>query len=496
MKRNKMFTKYIFFVMLFAFVFTCVVNLGGGVENANIEKTSNVNSLSISNAITEEPATPVPTPVPPAQLGAAVPNDDSNSGIKDAYLYDYLLQAYNNYYGFTTSETKAKQIYVEMFSEMTELDLTKSRVTDLSGLDVLNLENIKVLKLGQNSINEVKADDIKNMFALEVLDLSDNNIKEFVIPTSLTNLKELNLNKNYITKIDISRMNAGKVYLSFNKITSINDITMPRIIYNTDLYVELFNNNILDADAVYTEGLLDNAKIKVELGLQGYGLNYKVVDKDEDKITPVIAKNNKLKFYNSSQYPNLKAVITNVLTNEVVKEISNGSNKITEYSLGVGEYKIAFVDASTGVDMQNTADSYMCAFKGHEGIKVVPTAPTVKFVVKNKEMDTRGKFSGKGLLRATNTNGEGDIYYSIAGGEWVKGNEVELTYGGEYNVKFKVVIGEFGDESSFESEEVIKTVKQSLNPYIPDELMLILIVAIILLLVFIVAPLIAKYAVK
>ena len=40
-----------------------------------------------------------------------------------------------------------------------------------------------------------------------------------------------------ISSIDISGINAGKVYLGFNKFTSITDITFPRVIYNTDLYV-------------------------------------------------------------------------------------------------------------------------------------------------------------------------------------------------------------------------------------------------------------------
>lgn len=495
MNKKKLFTKYIFVVFAFAFIFTLVVSLGGNVANANIEKTMELNtnnSISVKTVVMEEE--PVP-PTPPTNLGGAVPNDESNSGIRDVYLYDYLLQAYNKYYGLTGTD-KAKQIYVEMFSEMTELDLTKARITDLSGLDVLNLENIKVLKLSQNLISEVKAEDIKNLLSLEELDLSDNNLKEFSIPTSLTNLKKLNLNKNYLSAIDISAINVGEVYLSFNKFTSINDVTMPRVIYNTDVYVELFNNNVLDADSVYNQGQLENAKVKVELGLQGYGLNYKVIDSEEEKITPIISKSNKLKFYNSTKYPNLKVVITNVLNNQQVKSIANGENKITEYSLGVGEYKLTYVDSTTDVDMYDYTDSYMCAFKGHDCFKVVPTAPVVKHIVKGKEFDDRAKFSGKGLLKATNVDGEGDLYYSIDGGSWVKGNEVVLDKGGEYVVTFKVVIGELGSDTSFESEQVFKFISQSLNPYIPDAIMILFIIAIIVLMFFVLLPVIVKYTVK
>ena len=99
-------------------------------------------------------------------------------------------------------------------------------------------------------------------------------------------------------------------------------------------------------------------------------------------------------------------------------------------------------------------------------------------------------------MKAYNIDDEGDIYYSIAGGDWVKGDECELKHGGQYNVAFKVVIGTLDSADSYESATVSKYVSQSLNPYIPDIAMLIIVVGIVLLLFFVALPLIIKYVIK
>lgn len=461
-----------------------------GVYNTNkvsayYDETSTINTTS-----------QVATPVPPTEQGGIVAKDET--GINDEWLYQYLLIEYNKYYQLD-QEHEAKQIRVDMFSEMTTIDLsnTNGLIKSLSGLNCLNLENLKVLNVGHNQISSISNDDIKNLLSLEELYLHDNNLTSLTIPTSLTQLKVLNLNKNSIDKIDLSGINNGKVYLSFNKFSSISDITLPRIIYNTDLYLELFNNNITDADELYNSGNVEGGKITVELGLQGVGLNYKANASAEEKVTPIIAKNKAFKFYNSTVYPNMEIGITNILNNQLVKTISNNADtKITEYNLGVGEYKVEYYDKSTNTTMYTPKDKYGCAFKQLDTIKVVPTAPTVKFIIKGKEYDTRSKFSGVGKLKATNPDGEGDIYYSIAGGKWVKGEECQLKRGGQYEVAFKVVVGTLDSQDSFESEIVSMSVSQSLNPYVPDVVMLFIIAIIVLVLFFVALPLIVKYVIK
>lgn len=496
MIKKQVYTRCLLFIFVFALLFTGVFSYNKKTTKVQVAKSEVINVSSTTNVVGESDETVTKTP--PADLGGAVANDQSENGVDDIYLYQYLLKAYNDYYGLTGTDNEAKQIYVEMFSEMTELDLSNANglIKKLTGLNVLNLENIKVLNLGHNQISEISQEDIKNLRSLEELYLYDNNLTELTLPTSLINLKKLNLNNNYISSIDISFMNVGEVYLSFNKFTSIKNISLPRIIYNTDLYVELFNNNILDADNNYLAGIETGGKIKFELGLQGYGLNYKINDANDDKVTPVFSKSSKLKFYNTTKYENLKVVITELYAeNPNVVEIKNATNSITEYSLGIGEYKLEFLDSVSEQTMYDESDPYLCAFKQHDGFKVVPTAPIVKFVVKGKEVDERDKFTGVGTLKATNVDEEGELYYSFNNTDWFKGGEVKLDNGGQYSVSFKVVVGTLGEVGSFESEVVTKHVSQSINPYVPDILMLVIIIAIILLFCFVAVPLIAKYTI-
>lgn len=479
--------------LLIIFIFSVLITMFFQVNNNVLAYNLNVNNEKTqisSENVNAEPE----TPVPPTELGVLVTNDES--GINDSFFYQYLLLAYNNYYGLT-GENRATQIYTEMFANFEELVLTETNglIKSVSGLKYLNLENLKVLNLGRNQISNISIDDLKNLNSLEQLILYDNNLTEFTVPTTLLNLKKLNLNKNYISSIDLSSLNTCEVYLSFNKISTIENITFPRIIYNTNLFVELYNNNILDADEMFVSGNSAEGKIVLELGLQGYGLNYK--NGDENKETPVIPKENKLKFYNSSRYSNMQVKIYNSLTNELVLTIENNlDNVVNTYGLQVGEYKLDYVDKTTGLTMYDYLDEYLCAFKSHDGFKVIPTSPVVKFVVNGKEYDSYGKLNGTAKLVATNVDGDGKIYYKIGNGNWVEGSEVKLDLGGQYSVSFKCVIGEIGSENSYESIAVTKFVQQSLNPYVPDVAMLIIIVVIAVLLFFVALPLIIKYGIK
>ena len=492
--------KYLVLLIVFAIAITLVPT--NFVAFANSEETENGNNTvvvteNVSRMLEGEPLTP------PANLGAPVMNDET--GIDDIYLYQYLLLAYNEHYNLTdknhltetTADDPATQLYVEMFKDFEELTLTNTSytITSLEGLKVLNLENLKVLNVGRNQIEKIEVEDLKDLTSLEELILYDNNLTEITIPSGLTNLKVVNLNKNKLEKFDASLLNVCDVYLSFNRFTDINNVILPRVIYNTDLYVELFNNNITNADDVYTAGTQVEAKIKVELGLQGCGLNSKANEQDVE--ISKIAKNNKIKFYNSEKYSNLKVNIYNGLTGELVKSFVNSAEtKITEFNLEVGEYRVEYVDATSGDSLYDWENEFACAFKTLNQFNVVPTAPVVKFIIKDKEYDSYGKFSGIGKMVATTPDNNGEMFYSINGGEWVKGAEVKLDRGGQYNVAFKYVITDATNNTVYESEVVSKYVSQSLNPYIPDFLVVILLIALMLVLFFVVLPFIIKYGVQ
>ena len=147
--------------------------------------------------------------VPPTNLGAPVLNDET--GVNDVYLYQYLLQAYNQTYGLTdkthqtetTEDDPEIQLYVEMFRDFTELTLTGTNylIESLQGLKVLNLENLKVLNIGKNRIASIDVEDLKHLTSLEELILFDNELTEITIPSGLINLKVVNLNKNKLSSL-------------------------------------------------------------------------------------------------------------------------------------------------------------------------------------------------------------------------------------------------------------------------------------------------------
>ena len=123
---------------------------------------------------------------------------------------------------------------------------------------------------------------------------------------------------------------------------------------------------------------------------------------------------------------------------------------------------------------------------------VIPKSPTVKFIVGGKEYDEYNtKFtSWDAKIVATNNEAEGELYYSISGGEWVKGSEFKLTRGGQYFISFKVVSGELSSNS------VTRQVYMSQNPYVPDLIMLILVGAVLVIMFFVIIPILVKKFIK
>ena len=131
--KKQLFSKCLTFVSIFALALTLIFSYGKNFSKVSVSKA---NAFSVQTVVAEEPGEPV-TPTPPTNLGGAVANDSSSNGIDDIYLYQYLLKAYNDYYGLTGTESEAKQIYVEMFSQMTELNLSNANglIKNVKGLN-------------------------------------------------------------------------------------------------------------------------------------------------------------------------------------------------------------------------------------------------------------------------------------------------------------------------------------------------------------------------
>lgn len=427
------------------------------------------------------------------ELGPVVVNDES--GINDSNFYQLLVGIFNEKYKEASNYVRQSQLRVNMLADVEEINFANMRIVSINGLSKLNLPSLKKLNLGANSISNIKAEDLKYLSSLNELYLYENNLTEITIPSALNKLTVLNLNANKLSTIDISGINSGLVSLSFNKFTSISNITFPRKIVDTNLTVELFNNNINDAEEMYnSNGVMSNGgQITIELGVQGIGLNYKTTDDESEKTTPIVSRDGAIKFYNVNDSYNLEVVIKKIVDNSVVATLSNNADKkITELVLPVGEYKLEYLDKTTHQSLYNYYNAQNCAFKDLPLFNVIPKSPTVKFLVDGKEYDDyNNKFtSWNAKIFATNNEEEGELYYSVSGGEWVKASEFKLTRGGQYFVSFKVMIGELSSNS------VSKQVYMSQNPYVPDLLMIILIGAVLVVMFFVLLPLIVKKFIK
>ena len=107
-----------------------------------------------------------------------------------------------------------------ILSSMTELDLSKNQITDISSLG--SLTNLTTLALFDNRITNISF--LGSLTNLTTLDLSYNRITDFSSLGSLTNLTTLNLYNNQITDISFlgSLTNLTTLHLGDNQITDFS----------------------------------------------------------------------------------------------------------------------------------------------------------------------------------------------------------------------------------------------------------------------------------
>lgn len=120
------------------------------------------------------------------------------------------------------------------------------KLTSLSGLNNLKFDEFSNLDFSNNNIYQIDANDLSSFSNVISLDLSGNNLTSVGLPILFQeSLENINLSKNKITRIDLSRVKAGaNVDLSKNKISNIFDI-------NTNHNLESLNlsfNNILNLE--------------------------------------------------------------------------------------------------------------------------------------------------------------------------------------------------------------------------------------------------------
>jgi internalin A len=136
-----------------------------------------------------------------------------------------------------TDDPEAAQ---QILSSMTELDLGRNRITDISSLG--SLTNLTTLNLGHNRITDISF--LGSLTNLTTLHLGHNKITDISFLGSLTYLTELDLYNNQITDISFlgSLTNLTTLNLSYNQITDISFLGSLTNLTRLDLN----NNRITD----------------------------------------------------------------------------------------------------------------------------------------------------------------------------------------------------------------------------------------------------------
>ena len=79
------------------------------------------------------------------------------------------------------------------------------------------------------------------------------------------------------------------------------------------------------------------------------------------------------------------------------------------------------------------------------------------------------------------------IYYKVNSGEWTEGTEVTVSSGKD-TVYLKAV-----SDNGYESFATAVDVHTSLNPYVPDFVMLLVVIFLMIMIIFVLVPLLGKW---
>ncbi|MBE5757851.1 MAG: leucine-rich repeat domain-containing protein [Clostridiales bacterium] len=379
-------------------------------------------------------------------------------------------------YGVLSQMINKKTLYIKDFIDVEELNLGEktNKLTTLSGLDNFRFDNLKTLNIEGNEIVSVSAEQLSSMPNLETINLSGNAI-ESVDLSGLNKLQNVILFSNKLKSINLSHVTSSEITINIanNDFTSMNDISLP--LNATTINLNILNNNITDIGEDY----LNSSKLKITGGIQGIKSDSEVKLSQSAGLTvyPIQDENISIKIFNNS--------------GEVVKEIS-GSETITE-KLPIGKYHYDYyLNGEKLYDDENLnhKNGYTeVVYKGYTFV-IIPNAPSYEFVHKGKTSTTLNKVTGVVTVNLS-ANDEGvDVYYKVGSDDWQKGSQIVCDKGGNYSIQAKTVIEI--DGVKYESEIVPIYVKTSLNLYIPDFLMLIIVLLIMLTLLGVIFPIINK----
>lgn len=412
----------------------------------------------------------------------------TTSMITDSNLYEALLEIFRDYYeGLFGEAYQGDKIYTDMFRDISIINLDRKGIASFSGMERLELDSLTTFSA---NINEIKSFD-QTIFRytdediFESLSLAGNDLGSIDI-SNLTGLTYVDLSSNRLTHVDFGNI-VGKVKdasvefnLANNNFSSIEDIVLPnrRIGHVT---LNIINNNITNFNESHF-----SSYFTMRIGVQGFVGSDSVVNVDTG---------NNLKVYKIGGGLAVRIRKTDSENpNDWVKTITDDQieDDYIMVDLPVGEYEYIYAINNGVVDGEI---DWIDAFKHNDASRryldgedfgVLPQKVGYYFTHKGKDYETLNKVTGKVTVTLSAKDEGAEIFYSVNGGDWIKGNVVNCDQGGSYSIKAKTVL------DGVESEEESIWVRTSLNLYISDWLMLVLLVLLALVLFLVVLPIISK----
>lgn len=392
--------------------------------------------------------------------------------MSDSNLYSELLKIVKNYskntYGLAYS---GDTLYSEMLEEITEITIQNKNISSLAGLEHLRLTNLASLTITGNNITSISNNLWTYTPNLNTLNLANNKISSCDI-SSLKNLTNLNLSSNQLTSVDLTNIISTiiKINLANNYFTNMSDIKLPT--RSTSIQLNIISNDISDI----SEDYFNLSKLSMNIGVQGLKGTvdeYTITTNTEVKFYKMNISNSAIKVYKVEE---LEDICIATISDSDIEE------NFKTLNFGVGNYY--YVYTIDDVEIYNKLDINYAYFTS-EKFAVIPAPATYLFEYKGEEYETLNKVTGKVKVKLF-AEENATIMYKVNSEDWQTGSEVMCDQGGNYLIKIKVVI------DGIESEEISILVKTSLNTFISDGLMLVLVLLFAIALFVVVVPIVSK----
>ena len=415
--------------------------------------------------------------------------------ISDSGLYQRLQTAFETLYKEQfAANCNVSGVYSDMFTivDIDILDLSGAGINSLNGINKLNFGTIRGIDLSNNSLVKVTNEQFTVGYnQLEYLNLSNNKITDVAID-NLTKLTELNLSNNKITTLDLSKLNIGTsalaLNLAYNNIATTDDITIPKAENKfASMHINLMSNYIGEPTKDYKE----NSKLSFTLGFQFQATPVQDPNTDDR----VIMEHSDTIYYYKTNIPGLKLKLYSITKDEDDANIeteyqtideSQMTGDVVSFKLACGEYLYKyFLGDEEAYKAENGRRHYRS-----EVFHCLPDSPEYYFEYNGKTYTSISKVTGYVTVHFKEYVSDENItiYYKVNGDDWQTGATSVTVSSGKDTVYIKAV-----SDNGYESYVTAVDVHTSLNPYVPDFIMLLLVIFCMIMIIFVLIPLLGKW---